>query len=187
MRILKGQKHKLLAQVFLKYVLPMCKKAKIMSCKSKKWFLSFLKVLATSVCTEMTQNVQTVLIVIAPIFKVFHAVKCPSLQRSSIFLLVSVMILGWQVFIVTLIRRCHSEPSSCQQEDIFFDFSVLFIQHCFIGRPSDPLCRRMLRSNPGTVVTSALAVRRSNHSGFTYFLLKFVITIVLPTRGKACT
>ncbi len=30
----------------------------------------------------------------------------------------------------------------------FFGFFQYFIQHCFFCRPSDPLCRRMLGSNP---------------------------------------
>ncbi len=44
-------------------------------------------------------------------------------------------------------------------------FFMYFNQHCFICSPSDStLCRRMLGSNPGTVMTLALALRRCNHS-----------------------
>jgi hypothetical protein len=45
-----------------------------------------------------------------------------------------------------------------------FGFFQYFIQHCFICRPSDSSVSEDAGSEPRTVVTSALAVRRSNHS-----------------------
>jgi hypothetical protein len=45
-----------------------------------------------------------------------------------------------------------------------FGFFQYFIQHCFICRPSDSSESEDAGIEPRTVVTSALAVRRSNHS-----------------------
>jgi hypothetical protein len=48
----------------------------------------------------------------------------------------------------------------------FFGFFLFMydIQHCFICRPSDSTVSEDARIEPGTVATTALAVRRSNHS-----------------------
>jgi hypothetical protein len=42
------------------------------------------------------------------------------------------------------------------------------IQHCFICRPSDSIVYEDAGIEPITVATSALAVRRSNHSARSY-------------------
>jgi hypothetical protein len=50
---------------------------------------------------------------------------------------------------------------------IFFKggiFGVYDIQHCFICRPSDSTVSEDAAIEPRTVATTALAVRRSNHS-----------------------
>jgi hypothetical protein len=64
---------------------------------------------------------------------------------------------------------------------------MYFIQHCFVCRPSDSTpCRRMLGSNPGTVMTffwhwhSDAATTRLN-----LIHLYYCYSIVLPTRS--CT
>jgi hypothetical protein len=41
---------------------------------------------------------------------------------------------------------------------------MYFIQHCFLGRPSDYTVSEDAEIEPRTVATSALAVRRSSHS-----------------------
>ncbi len=41
---------------------------------------------------------------------------------------------------------------------------MYYIQHCFICRPSDSTVSEDAEIEPRTVATSALAVRRSNHS-----------------------
>jgi hypothetical protein len=45
-----------------------------------------------------------------------------------------------------------------------FGFFAYVIQHCFICRPSDSTVSEDAEVEPRTVVTSTLAVRRSNHS-----------------------
>jgi hypothetical protein len=45
----------------------------------------------------------------------------------------------------------------------FLFFSSYYIQHCFICRPSDSTVPTDAGIEPRTVVTGALAVRRSNH------------------------
>ncbi len=45
-----------------------------------------------------------------------------------------------------------------------FPFFMYDIQHCFICRPSDSTMSGDAGIEPGTVATTALAVRRSNHS-----------------------
>jgi hypothetical protein len=45
----------------------------------------------------------------------------------------------------------------------FFIFSSYYIQHCFICRPSDSTVPTYAGTEPKTVATCALAVRRSNH------------------------
>jgi hypothetical protein len=49
---------------------------------------------------------------------------------------------------------------------IFLDLFMYFIQHCFICRPSDSTVSQDAGIDPGLlrVATSAMAVRRSNHS-----------------------
>jgi hypothetical protein len=44
------------------------------------------------------------------------------------------------------------------------DFFSYYIQHCFLCRPSDSTVPTDAGIEPWTVATSALAVRRSNHS-----------------------
>ncbi len=44
-----------------------------------------------------------------------------------------------------------------------FSFVLVYIQHCFICRPSDSTVPTDAGIEPRTVATSALAVRRSNH------------------------
>ncbi len=46
----------------------------------------------------------------------------------------------------------------------FLDFFMCDIQYCFICRPSDSIVSEDARIEPRTVATTALAVRRSNHS-----------------------
>ena len=43
-------------------------------------------------------------------------------------------------------------------------FFLVLVQHCFIRRPSDSTVSEDAGIEPWTVATSALAVRRSNHS-----------------------
>jgi hypothetical protein len=51
-----------------------------------------------------------------------------------------------------------------KQGDFFdFFFSMYYIQHCFICRPSDSTVSEDAGIEPRTVATSALTVRRSNH------------------------
>jgi hypothetical protein len=45
-----------------------------------------------------------------------------------------------------------------------FYFSMYFIQHCFICRPTDSTVSEDAGIEPRTVATSALAVRRSSHA-----------------------
>ncbi len=45
-----------------------------------------------------------------------------------------------------------------------------FIRHCFICRPSESTCRRMLGFEPRTVAILALAVRRSIPLGYKSYL-----------------
>ncbi len=47
---------------------------------------------------------------------------------------------------------------------IFSPFSLYDVQHCFICRPSDSIVSEDAGIEPGTVATTALAVRRSKHS-----------------------
>ncbi len=44
-------------------------------------------------------------------------------------------------------------------------FCHYFIQHCFICRPSDSTVSEEVGIDPRSVMTSALAIRRFNHSG----------------------
>jgi hypothetical protein len=47
---------------------------------------------------------------------------------------------------------------------VLLNFFRYFIQHCFICRPSDSTVSEDTGIEPMTVASSALAVRRSNHS-----------------------
>jgi hypothetical protein len=49
------------------------------------------------------------------------------------------------------------------KEDFFSPFFMYSIQHCFICRPSDSTVSENAGFEPGTVATTALAVRRSDH------------------------
>ncbi len=67
-------------------------------------------------------------------------------------------------------NKLENNPSKGYPEyHTFFlqgDFWIFlcFIQHCFICRPSDSTVSEDAGIEPWTVATSALAVRRSNHS-----------------------
>ena len=55
--------------------------------------------------------------------------------------------------------------TNTKNRGIFWIFKKLyFIQHCFICRPSDSTVSEDVGIEPRNVTTSALAVRRSNHS-----------------------
>ncbi len=55
--------------------------------------------------------------------------------------------------------------SLCSLRGIFLDFFFVYcIQHCFICRPSDSTVSEDAGIEPRTVATTALTVRRSNHS-----------------------
>jgi hypothetical protein len=51
-----------------------------------------------------------------------------------------------------------------------FLFCQCFIQHCFIYRPSDSTVSEDAGIEPRTVATSALAIRRSNHSARSHLM-----------------
>ncbi len=57
-----------------------------------------------------------------------------------------------------------SDTSFALQPIGFFFFFMYDIQHCFISRPSDSTVSEDAGIEPRTVATTALAVRRSNHS-----------------------
>jgi hypothetical protein len=66
------------------------------------------------------------------------------------------------------------EIQTYKERGIFFGFFFLFmydIQHCFICRPSDSTVSEDAGIKPRTVATTALAVRRSNHSARSHPLI----------------
>jgi hypothetical protein len=54
----------------------------------------------------------------------------------------------------------------------FYHFFMYDIQHCFICRPSDSTVSEDAGIGPRTVATTALTVRRSNHSATRFFTIK---------------
>ncbi len=69
---------------------------------------------------------------------------------------------------------------------IFFMISKYFIQHCFICRPSDFTLPEDAGSEPRTVSTLALAVRRSNLSAKSHLhLFSFQSCLWIPVRECA--
>jgi len=57
---------------------------------------------------------------------------------------------------------------------VLFSFFMYDIQHCFICRPSDSTVSEDARIEPRTVATTALAVRRSNHTARSHLLFQFL-------------
>ncbi len=57
-----------------------------------------------------------------------------------------------------------SEKEDIYEEELFGGFLKYFIQHCLICRPSDATVPEDAGTEPRTVVTLALAVRRSDQS-----------------------
>jgi hypothetical protein len=59
------------------------------------------------------------------------------------------------------------------------------IRHCFVFRPSDSTVSEDAGIEPGTVATSALTVRRTNHSGKSHPRLLKTKTSTSLTTEKA--
>ncbi len=59
---------------------------------------------------------------------------------------------------------------------------MYFIQHCFICRPSDSTVSAVAGMEPRTVATSALAVRRSNHSARSHPCLGYISSTIIKTN-----
>jgi hypothetical protein len=66
-----------------------------------------------------------------------------------------------------------------RRHDITYNhlFFMSDIQHCFICRPSDSTVSEDAGIEPRTVASSALAVRRSNHSAGSHIRLKDIIVL----------
>jgi hypothetical protein len=105
-------------------------------------------------------------------------------RKSAICLIICILYAGWR----NIQQRNGAWPPRCARHsprghltgngsgmplfrlhtsaDLFIFFLIFLmydIQHCFICCPSDStVYRRMLGSNPRTVATTALALRRSN-------------------------
>ncbi len=74
------------------------------------------------------------------------------------------------VFLIKFLRtqRRQLQRNSNKQGEFWEFFSMYRIQHCFKCRPSDSTVPEDAGIDPRTVATSALAVRRSNHSARSY-------------------
>ena len=78
-----------------------------------------------------------------------------------------------------LFYRLSSWDYSCDDNILTGDFFGFFnfmydIQHCFICRPTDSTVSEDAEIEPRTVVTSALAVRRSSHSATSHPQVKLL-------------
>jgi hypothetical protein len=91
-------------------------------------------------------------------------------ERQELRYILNTIVLStalFQAWIRTIVsKRPDLFRETLKQGDfwIFLCMYRYFIQHCFIGRPSESTVSEDAGIEPRTVATSALAVRRSSHS-----------------------